>query len=124
MTYKRLLKKNLGTNLHKLEIFRRSILPIGFTQKIPKKFQDAIQPSNNNFTKLQHLIFPSYLAKKSNSASALGVHKPEKTITTKTNITHNPLNESTICLCQIINRLSSYTPTNFQQLSSRKFPLI
>jgi len=31
--------------------------------KNPKQFPDAIQPSSNNFTKLQHLIFPSYLAK-------------------------------------------------------------
>jgi hypothetical protein len=38
MTYERPLKKNLGTNLHKLEIFRRSILPIGSTKKNLKKF--------------------------------------------------------------------------------------
>jgi hypothetical protein len=33
--------------------------------KNPKQFPDAIQPSNNISTKLQHLIFASYLAKKS-----------------------------------------------------------
>jgi hypothetical protein len=33
MTYEKPLKKNLGTNLHKLEIFQRSILPIGSTKK-------------------------------------------------------------------------------------------
>jgi hypothetical protein len=37
---------------------------------------------------------------------------------------HNPLNENIIYLCCIIDWLSSYTPTNFQQLSSRKFSLI
>ncbi len=52
------------------------------------------------------------------------MHKLEKTITTKTNITHNPLNKNTICLCRIVDWLSSYTPTNVQQLSSRKFSLI
>jgi len=40
------------------------------------------------------------------------------------NVTHKPLNENTIYLDQIVDRLSSYTPTNFQQLSSRKFPLV
>jgi hypothetical protein len=52
------------------------------------------------------------------------MHKPEKNITTKTNVTHKPLDENTICLGQIVDQLFSYTPTNFQQLSSRKFPLI
>jgi hypothetical protein len=33
MTYEKPLKKNLSTNLHKLEIFQRSILPIGSTKK-------------------------------------------------------------------------------------------
>jgi len=32
-------------------------------QKNPKQFLNAIQPSSNNFTKLQHLIFPNYLVK-------------------------------------------------------------
>jgi hypothetical protein len=33
MTYEKLLKKNMGINLCKLKIFRRSILPIGSTKK-------------------------------------------------------------------------------------------
>jgi hypothetical protein len=52
------------------------------------------------------------------------MYKLEKTITKKMNVTHKPLDENTICFDQIIDWLSSYTPTNFQQLSSRKVPLI
>jgi hypothetical protein len=37
---------------------------------------------------------------------------------------HNPFNENTIYFCRIVDWLSSYTPINFQQLSSRKFSLI
>jgi hypothetical protein len=40
------------------------------------------------------------------------------------NVTHKPLDENTICLDEIVDRLSSYTPINFQQLFPRKFPLI
>jgi hypothetical protein len=46
-------------------------------QKNPKQFPDAIQPSRNISTKLQHLIFLGYSAKKSDSAFALGMRKPE-----------------------------------------------
>jgi hypothetical protein len=51
------------------------------------------------------------------------MRKPEKIVTPKTNLTHKPLNENTICFDQIVVRLSSYTPANFQQLSLRKFHL-
>ncbi len=40
------------------------------------------------------------------------------------NITHKPLDENKICFDQIVDWFSRYTPTNFQQLFSRKFPLI
>jgi hypothetical protein len=40
------------------------------------------------------------------------------------NVTHKPLDENTICFNQIVDRLSNYTPTNFQQLFPRKCPLI
>jgi hypothetical protein len=33
---------------------------------------------------------------------------------------HKSFNENTICLSQIIDRLFSYIPTNFQELSLRK----
>jgi hypothetical protein len=39
------------------------------------------------------------------------------------NVTHKPFDGNTIYLDQIIDRLSSYTPTNFQQLSLRNFHL-
>jgi hypothetical protein len=52
------------------------------------------------------------------------MHKSEKTITTKMNVMHKSFDENTICLDQIVDWFSSYTPTNFQQLSSKKIPLI
>jgi hypothetical protein len=49
------------------------------------------------------------------------MHKSEKSITTKMNIMHKALDENIVCLDRIVDKLSSYIPTNFQQLSSRKF---
>jgi hypothetical protein len=40
------------------------------------------------------------------------------------NVTHKPFDGNTICFDWIVDRLSRYTPTNFQQLSWKKFPLI
>jgi hypothetical protein len=40
------------------------------------------------------------------------------------NVMHKLFDENTICFDQIVDRLSSYTPTNFQQLFSRKFSFI
>jgi hypothetical protein len=49
------------------------------------------------------------------------MHKSEKTITTKINVTHKLFDENTICFDQIIDQLSSYTPTSFQQKISTTF---
>jgi hypothetical protein len=62
MTYEKPLKKTwaqIYTNLRSFEGQYSQLAP----PKNPKQFPDAIQPSSNNFTKLQHLIFLSYLAK-------------------------------------------------------------
>jgi hypothetical protein len=111
----------LGHKSAQIGDLSRANTPNWLHQKNPKQFLDAIQSSKNISTKLQHLIFLGYSAKKSDSTFALGVRKLEKIVTTKTNVTHEPLDENTICLNQIVDRLSSYTPTNFQQLSPRKF---
>jgi hypothetical protein len=123
MTYERPLKKKLKHNLCKLEIFRWSILPIGSTKKsqtIPR-CNSALK---QQLHKVAALDLPWLFNEKSNNTSALGIHKLEKTITIKTTITHKPFNENTIYLSHIVDWLFSYTLTNFQQLSSRKFLLI
>jgi hypothetical protein len=52
----------MGANMRKLKTFEGQYSQLA-SPKHPKQFPDAIQPSSNNSTKLQHLIFLGYLAK-------------------------------------------------------------
>jgi hypothetical protein len=62
MTYEKPLKKTwarIYPNSRSFEGQYSQLVP----PKNPKQFLGAIQPSNNNSTKLQHLIFLAYLTK-------------------------------------------------------------
>jgi hypothetical protein len=51
------------------------------------------------------------------------MHKSEKPITTKMNVTHKPLDENTIYLDQIVDRLSSYILLIFSNFLQGNFHL-
>jgi hypothetical protein len=49
--------------------------------------------------------------------------KPETIVMTKTNVTHKPLNENTICFNQIVDQLSNYTLPIFNNFLQGNFHL-